>query len=185
MCDENDTFLILKCHYYDRQNRITCKANESILPYVHVHKIQGTAQLIWSSYTPCTVHTMHMLQPIRITILKICESRAHALLLYNCARRNFEHLAQCLCMRKHFVGIIHLLHRYLYFSGDIWCCFKLSKLTYLSHLNKRKSLCPVWTRLRTAYIYFMLENCDKVLFRFVHLTHQNLSARALFVTIHS
>ena len=72
--------------------------------------------------------------------------------------------------------------------------FKLTKMFYISH-NKRQKvcLCPVWIWLITAYLLCAREfrqNNALMLqfwclpmhspFRFVHLTHQNLSARALF-----
>ena len=37
-------------------------------------------------------------------------------------------------MCRHCAGSIHLLRGYLYFVGNIWWCFKLSKISYLSHL---------------------------------------------------
>ena len=66
--------------------------------------------------------------------------------------------------------------------------FKLTKMSYLSHNKRQKSLFTLCMN------YFVLENLDKIMhlrfnfdacpmhspFGFVHLTHQNLSARALF-----
>ena len=72
--------------------------------------------------------------------------------------------------------------------------FKLTKMSNLSHNKRQKGLftsCMI--RLTTAYL-LVLENLDKIMHLrfnldacpmhspsgFVHLTHQNLSARALF-----
>ena len=71
--------------------------------------------------------------------------------------------------------------------------FKLTKMSYLSHKTK-KFVYVVYELDYKLRIYFVLENLDKIMHlrfnfdacpmhspsRFVHLTHQNLSARALF-----
>ena len=70
---------------------------------------------------------------------------------------------------------------------------KLTKMSYFSH-NKRQKVYVVYELDQQLRIYFVLENLDKIMhlrfnfdacpmhspFGFVHLTHQNLSARALF-----
>ena len=104
-------------------NRISCPNNQSKqIQEPHTAYSAGTQYLPLSlnekqhtwlhrhSYT----HTLNVLQ-----ILKIHVSSSCALLLYNCSPHNFEHLAQCLHMRKRHVGLIHLLHRYQCFVGNI------------------------------------------------------------------
>ena len=65
-------------------------------------------------------------------------------------------------------------------------------MSYLSH--DKKFVHVVYELDHELHIYFMLQNCDKIMhlrfnfdaflmhssFGFVHLTHQNLSVRALF-----
>ena len=75
-------------------------------------------------------------------------------------------------------------------SNDILNC----KMSYLSHLKKRQKVC-LWIRLITANLlcawelwqnnalllqFWCLSNGLHPPFRFVHLPHQNFSARALF-----
>ena len=65
---------------------------------------------------------------------------------------------------------------------------------YLSHIKTKRNVYIVYELDQQLPIYFMLENCDKIMhlrfnfdtcpmhspFGFVHLTHQSLSGFALF-----
>ena len=61
----------------------------------------------------CFAYTKHMLP-------QVCESIAHALFLYNCTPRNFQHLTQFSHAGKRCVGLIHLLYRYQYILSAIF-----------------------------------------------------------------
>ena len=70
----------------------------------------NTQSLNYNSYTMYTA---------RIHDTRNMRSRAHALFLYRCTPRTFEHLAQCVHVHQLCIGLIQLLHRYLYFVGKI------------------------------------------------------------------
>ena len=102
--------------------------------YTHKHS------LFVYLYTPRTLRAC--CSQSELMILKICESSARALFLYNFPPGNFEHLVQCLHVPERHVRFIPLLHWYQIFLAifnDILNC----KMSYLSHLNKTKSLCRV------------------------------------------
>ena len=111
--------------------------------------------------------------------------------LHNC---NFEHLTQYLRTHEYHVGLIHLVHGYMYHFVRYSRCFNLVQCVMLSHNENDKFVYMSWCRDSNCVFTFMLENCGKIIhfrfnldacpmhspFGFVHLTHQNLSVRGLF-----
>ena len=94
-------------------------------------------------------------------------------------------------------GLIHVLHWYLYFVGYSEWHFKLSKMSYLSHVYKDKTvcLCHVWIRSITAYFLCaqeLLQNnvlafsYDVCLiyppFQFVHLIYLRVHAACIVLS---
>ena len=104
-------YVFNSCLFLSNSKIAYCNKNITFYSYRWFHRLISFIEISYSSRTLRACCSQSELK-----ILKICESRARALFLYNCTMRNFEHLAQCLLMCKHHVELIHLLHGYQYFE---------------------------------------------------------------------